>query len=158
MQVINHTDYETKELKAIFVRACKEEGIDTDRRVEVITSKKRYLHGKASLHVNWIDIYLPKDRSKFSRKELAQAFVHELGHNQGLTHDEMDNCWKFNVNWVWEYPLNKKQPVVKPKRNLKQERYDHAKKMLAVKEKTQKRLVNQIKIVLVWNYLLRIKS
>lgn len=144
MKVINHTDYETKDLKAIFVRACKEEGTDTDREVTIVYGKK-WISGVATLSGTYVKMRLPKNRNKFSRKSLAQVFIHEIGHNLGLLHSDMVNHRQIPVDWVYEYPLRKAQLKEKPVRNLKQERYDHAKKTLETKEKIAKRLTNQIK-------------
>lgn len=152
MQVINETHWDTQNLRKLFIAACKAEGHGKIHTiVKMIYSKSGYIHGKAILGGRYIWMYIPKNldlNNKYTRESFAQIFVHELDHNKGLCHNEMRGHSGINVDWCNDISFKKKEPKPKKQRNIVQERYEHASKML---KKHKTKLKRQETIVKKWS-------
>ena len=173
MKVINSTEYQTRDLKKIFIECCKTK-LDSwkNLRVEVSYSKSRWITGKAPYGRRKVEIFLPKNpidkeyiEAKWTiprpyaylnfKRVLAWVFIHELHHVLNRHHREMIgnyyNHWRFyaanpeKMNWVDDLPLRKKEIKAKPKVDLQLKRYEHILAMLKDKKSKLKRLQNQIK-------------
>jgi len=71
-----------------------------------------------------------KSNYEFDESEVerfSQIFIHELGHNRVLHHDEMLGSWKIDCKWARDFKVNIRENKPKIKRDLKQDRYDNAK-------------------------------
>jgi predicted Zn-dependent protease with MMP-like domain len=163
MKIKNETQWDTKDLKKLFTEVCKQMGETTKRTIEVKISKKRFglshYHGLGSCSRNWVELRIPDThcivgsdgRDQILELEhpdsikIAQILIHEIGHNQGLVHKEMANCWDIDCDWANQFIINKKFEKPKIEINLKQQRYKLVIKRLTEKETKMKRLIKQIK-------------
>lgn len=73
-------------------------------------------------------------------RELAQIYIHELCHNQGLHHKDMEHWWDIDVSWLPDetIPLKVEKPA-KPKPNIIVLRAAKAQKKLDEWQKKLKR-------------------
>jgi len=177
MKVINSTEYQTKDLKKIFIECCKTK-LDSwkDLKIEVSYSKSRWITGKAPYGRKKVEIFMPRnpiDREYIEAKwpeprpyaylnfkrVLAWVLIHELHHILDRHHREMIgnyyNKWKSGylsdperMSWVDDLPLRKKEIKTKPKEDLQLKRYEHILAMLKDKKSKLKKLQNQIRT---WN-------
>ncbi|GAI43134.1 unnamed protein product, partial [marine sediment metagenome] len=172
MKVINTTEYQTKDLKKIFIECCKTK-LDSwkNLRVEVNYSKSRWITGEAPYGRRKVEIFLPRNpidkeyiEAKWTiprpyaylnfKRVLAWVFIHELHHVLDRHHRGMIgnyyNHWRFyannpeKMNWIDDLPLRKKEIKIKPKEDLQLKRYEHVLAMLKDKKSKLKRLQNQI--------------
>ena len=173
MKIINSTEYQTRDLKKIFIECCKIK-LDSWKylKVEVSYSKSRWITGRAPFGRREVKIFLPRNpidkeyiETKWSeprpyaylnfKRVLAWVFIHELYHTLGRHHKEMAksyyNHWRFyahdpeKMSWVDDLPLNKKEIKIKPKEDLQLKRYEHILAMLKDKKSKLKKLQNQIR-------------
>lgn len=175
MKVINSTEYQTRDLKKIFIECCKIK-LDSwkNLRVEVSYTKSRWITGNVPYYRGEkVEIFLPRnpldkeyiearwpDPRPYAylnfKRVLAWVLIHELYHTLGRDHREMMgnyyNKWKSGylsnpekMNWVDDLPLRKKGIKVKPKVDLQLKRYERILVMLKDKKSKLKRLQNQIK-------------
>lgn len=175
MKVINSTEYQTKDLKKIFIECCKIK-LDSWKylKVEVTYSKSRWITGNVPYYRGEkVEIFLPRnpidkefietrwpDSRSYAylnfKRVLAWVFIHELYHTLGRDHREMIgnyyNKWKSGylsdpekMSWVDDLPLRKKEIKIKPKEDLQLKRYECTLAMLKDKKSKLKRLQNQIR-------------
>ena len=175
MKVINSTEYQTKDLKKIFIECCKIK-LDSWKylKIEVSYTKSRWITGSVPYYGgNKVEIFLPRNpidkeyiEAKWTeprpyaylnfRRVLAWVFIHELFHTLGRHHRGMIgnyyNKWKSGylsdpekMSWVNDLPLRKKEIKTKPKEDLQLKRYERILAMLKDKKSKLKRLQNQIK-------------
>lgn len=159
LKVINKTDWDTQDLRKLILAAMKEV-IDKDdwryKEMKVTIEKSRSgIRGYAFLNSNCMRLKLPKE---FEFIKLARVIGHEFFHILGYRHKDMrghffqvhqttetlmsDPCMK----WAWPLlNIRKKEPKVKPKKDLQVVRYLKLKDRLEDKQKKLKRLGKQIK-------------
>lgn len=65
------------------------------------------MHGLATIGAHWIRMKVPKNHP-WTVKRFAQVLVHEIGHTQGLQHDDQAPWWEFEVPWVEGLPMREK--------------------------------------------------
>lgn len=122
MKVINETNWQTSDLKKIFIGCCKTK-LDSwkNLKVEVTYSRSRWIHGKARYGGGLygrgkVEIFLPRKPINKEyidarwteprpyaylnfKRVLAWVFIHELCHVVGRRHREMANSyyyeWRF---------------------------------------------------------------
>jgi len=149
MEIKDHTTWNTKDLKKLFVRVSKEENY-FPKIIEVKYQRGNFL-GRAELNGSLVIIYLPHKRyflewenGKYRQKEkvaviieneelieLAKTYVHELNHNKGLTHKDMVKDSELKVDYIKkfkeEFVINRDS---KQKKDFIVERFEKAKKNL----------------------------
>lgn len=129
MQVINKTKYRTDDLHKFFRAGFKAEGEDhKEYIIEVNHAKGEWVHGYAYYNSYNMTLHLPKDH--VGPKNLAQVFVHELGHCLSLHHKDMMDVWEIEVPWIEGLAICKKEVKPKPKKDIQAKRYEHALLML----------------------------
>jgi len=123
VKIINKTNWQTSDLKKIFIECCKTK-LDSwkNLKVEVTYSKSRWIHGEANYGGGLYDrggriwIFLPRnpiDKEYIDtryhltelkpyayldfKRMLAWVFIHELFHTLGKHHSEM----KGNYYYKW---------------------------------------------------------
>ena len=124
LRVKNATDFDTADLKRFFTAGLKDEGARLDKFITVIYTKSAYVHGRATIgegyQENWIKMMIPRrwlDDGVIEGKRLhqfAQVFIHEIGHNLGLRHDEMMSAWSIKAPWCDSLVIRRKAPKPKP--------------------------------------------
>ena len=173
MKVINSTEYQTRDLKKVFIECCKTK-LDSwkNLKVEVSYSKSRWITGKAPYGRRKVEIFLPRNpidkeyiEAKWTiprpyaylnfKRVLAWVFIHELHHVLDIRHRGMIgnyySHWRFyaanpeKMNWADDLPLRKKEIKAKLKVDLRLKRYEHVLAILKEKKSKLKRLQNQIK-------------
>jgi len=154
MKIINHTKWDTNDLRAIFTR-CQQEVARVENKnkfgFDVKVMNRTYggaISGRASVGGYWMMIRLPVKRELWSRVRLAQVFIHEFYHLLGYKHWDYRNyrgdlTKSWNVDWVKEYPI--KEKVAPAKQDLQLFRYEHSKKMFERKERALKRLQTSLR-------------
>lgn len=88
MKLINKTSYRTDDIRALVVAAHQAMGADMMKTVEVNQGRSRH-HGRASYTGGWMMISLPPP-GKGDIKIVAQVLEHEIAHNLGIRHEDMD--------------------------------------------------------------------
>jgi predicted Zn-dependent protease with MMP-like domain len=163
MEIRNETQWCMKDLRKLFAEVCKQMGETTKRIIEVRTSKKRYgmsyYHGLGSCSRNWVELRIPDTHCIVSSDgrsnvlalehpdsvKIAQVLMHEIGHNQGLHHKEMENCWNINCDWANQFVINKKPKKLKVVRNLLAERSAFTAKKVKEYQSKCKRMQNLLR-------------
>lgn len=160
LTIENKTNYKTKDLRKLFLECMKREGVQ-NCYVKVKYSRKSYINGYAWYNSYNVVMFFRKTKifhiagsngTEYKRREIteltpeeivrtSQVFIHELGHNRGLRHDEMVSSFNMDCSWTNEFQIRTNEKKPKPKRNLKQERYEHSQKK--VKQLTTKLKRNQ---------------
>ena len=103
MQIKNTTEYDTRYLRSLFILCDKHEGCHITnprmrgRSVTVKPSKCGRVHGYAWYNTTSIVMSLPKNANV---RVVAQIYIHELGHNLGLHHNEMASHGAFDMSWL----------------------------------------------------------
>jgi len=143
MKVENHTIYNTRDLRKLFLAGLKHEGMDPKNYKIVVKYRKGRTYGYAYYNRKWIQINLPKECYQLSIKQVARTLVHEICHNRGLRHREMDYK-TIDTSWAEGYSIRFEKPKEK-KRDIQLERFEHAKKMLDKYESKLKRQKNLVK-------------
>ena len=146
MEVINKTNYNTRDLRKLFLAGLKREGMDPLYYKIVVKYKRGGVFGYGSYDRKWIQINLPKEPHDGLVKQVARTFVHEICHNRGLEHKEMD-YEAIGASWSDGYVLRLKEEKPKKKKDLQMERFEHAKKMF---DKHESKFQRQKKIVNKW--------
>jgi len=167
MRVINKTSWSTKDLKRVFKLVCKEETF-TPKIVEVVYSgKEGYYSGLGQYDYGWIRLRVPNSKKvagsngkvsyeplkELNTNVIAYIFAHEIQHNIGLHHREMNSkrFWnqeeeqKLIIPYVKGLTIKRKEVKPKTKKDIKQLRYEHAIIMLRKYELKIKRIGNLIK-------------
>ena len=135
MKLDNQTDYDSKSLRKFFLAGLKSEGIDHKRMVvHIVNCRGKHFDGygfyKHIRHL-WGDgrrfgyhacvtIKIPTglDLGKYEHcmrrvpsfeEVMAQVFIHEVGHTQGLRHEEMAKSWTIDVSWAEGLSIKRKE-------------------------------------------------
>lgn len=142
MKVKNHTNYDTRYLRRLFIVCEKHEGTDyCYREVEVLNKKGGGVSGRAWVSSRYVNMYLPSGRGpehSLKSHSIAQVYIHEVGHNLGLRHKDMGSVSSIDVSWLVDEPIPiKKSKPPKPKPNIVEVRATHAQAML---DKWQKKM------------------
>ena len=104
MKITNKTRYETADLRRVFAAGLKHIGVDSKPYIisVVYARQKRYITGWGIYNGPRIHIRLPKpvqldentQQVGFLFGELANVFEHEVAHNRGIEHKDMDrDCY-----------------------------------------------------------------
>jgi hypothetical protein len=118
MKINNKTNYPTRELKKVFDRCIKElvrtnrcsltrfKNLDvkiTTRRVHSNTSSS-FIGGYAYYNSCWCEIKLPNKGKPLFGTEIADTFIHEIGHCLGIKHNAYgcynDTIEHFYKDWI----------------------------------------------------------
>lgn len=157
LRIKNETDYLTIDLRRFFMAGLAAKGASTDKFIRVIYGRGAAHHGYAHLGVqvgrqhieaNWIQISLPRDAAKLDLLKLAQVFEHEVDHNLGLQHGEMQDWWTLAPVWQEELVIRVSARVLvppPPRLSVRAYREARARAMLAKWEKKQERVAKLIK-------------
>lgn len=107
MKIYNKTKYSTENLRRLF-RACfRHLGVNSTRYIYVYYSKTENVEGEGNLgdehQGRVIRIWIPWKKF-LSKKQLARVFEHEVLHNIGVDHPDMDpkvRACEQPVSWAW---------------------------------------------------------
>lgn len=142
MKIQNTSDYDTRDLRRLFIACEKHAGIDYQcRRVKVRRSHSSRIHGRAWFHSGFVQMMLPSPKhGPLMRRRVAQIYIHEADHCLQLHHPEMIDYDQINVTWLDDGPL-RERPVRQPKlkRPLVERRAEHAAQKLADWQKKLRR-------------------
>jgi len=148
MKVINETNYDTRYLRSLFIKCEKHEGTNHKYRiVKVIYHHTYWVGGYAWYNSHSVVMKLPKrqtikmtnyhtgEKTKSeqgaSSHQVAQTYIHEVGHNLGLHHKDMPSPLTIDVSWLPDELIPLKKPAVAtPKPNIGEVRAKHAQKKL----------------------------
>jgi hypothetical protein len=114
--------------------------------VAVRNNKTDWCKGsKAWLNSISIVMCIPRP-DRLNMRIVAQTFIHELGHNRGLKHDEMINSYSIDASWAESYQLRTKtkppRPIIE---DIKSQRYQKTLAKIKELESKQKRITNLLK-------------
>lgn len=139
MEVRNKTAYLTTDLRKFFLRGIRAEGMDPKGYCIVVEYRgySRY-RGWGSYGSKWIKILLPDEPYPNLVRDYAGVLVHEIAHNRGLRHKDMSyKGWDLSFAAGLSLRLREQKP--KAPRNLRLERFEHAKGLLSRHESKLKR-------------------
>lgn len=169
MKLDNQTEWDTKELKELCKAVMKHEEISQTRQYIKVIYKKRTGYseerygGYAYYNRKWVKMTVPRPQVRkqvvsedgstkiaevpheFNAERFAQVLTHELGHNRGLRHKDMPYSNRLDCKYVKDFKVGLAKPKKKPKRDLKQERYDKVLKQIKSWETKKKRAENALK-------------
>lgn len=170
MKLQNQTAWSTADLRRFFLAGLNALGARTDKTIRVVYGRGWALHGRATIgwleEARWIKMTLPGPRvteaclklgkPPIDYKRLAQVFEHEVGHNLGLQHRDMQKWWTLQPTWhdgltiAWEGV--KATPLTDDERSRRREtakerREAHARAML---KKAETRLTRAKTIAARW--------
>lgn len=131
MKILNHTDWDTKQLQRIFKWCLKQEGLTGKLlTIEVVNQKQTRTfptefvsgyayYGSGDFSRNYVRIRIPKGAiHEFS---VAGTVLHELAHTRGVKHKEMGRDFyhgKLDAESYGSEALLQKKPA-KPKQDIK---------------------------------------
>jgi hypothetical protein len=153
VRITNTTKWRTADLRKLFKAALKAESLiehEAGKYIDVAPGRTR-VRGRATLTGWWVRMTVrnPAEGEECMPAELldkfARVFVHEIGHNAGLTHDEMVDWWTIPVPWTVGLEVRPKPVKPKVKRDVQAERHAHAIKKLAEWEKKEARAARILK-------------
>jgi len=139
MKIINHTKWNTSDLRNLFAQCIWEikkvegRGKNIGIKIELKNNNvwKDNINGRA--YVGWykmmIKIGIDIDLTDIEKqKELAQIFIHEYYHNLGMRSQDYrgyKNDWtkRYDVSFVKDYQIRLAEVKTKPKRDIQMERY-----------------------------------
>jgi hypothetical protein len=142
MKITNETNYSTRHLRKIFLACEKNEGTDPKHRnVKVIYGRKCGTRGYAWYNSNSVVMKLPKSKEvdkvgwiHAKIHEVAQVYIHEVGHNFNLRHSEMMDWWDIPVDFIEDGKVDLKV-ACSPKISAAEKNEEKARKKLAEWEK-----------------------
>ena len=119
MKILNRTRYLTADLARFFRAGLEAAGTDGDRTIEVLAGRRpTACRGRASIGAEmaagrWIRLWAPASLAgDEALGNFARVFEHELAHNLGLRHDEMDdetyNCSGGLPEWARGFEIRLK--------------------------------------------------
>lgn len=119
-------------------------------QLDIKNSSYRGISGRAYLNGYWIGIkivcsygseikddeiekgwQIVRDLNIDEKTQLARLIIHEYYHTIGFKYHDKNNykhdfTQKWNVDWVKDYPIRKKEIALKPKVDIKLKRYQQA--------------------------------
>lgn len=117
------TEWNTKDLQKLMNECIRREGVENNRRIEIEYAKHSWesYSGRAWVNSNWIKMIVPRPITKgwidkeyrpketiFDAEKFAKVFIHELGHNRGLRHEEMINWSEVDASWTKDFKVGLK--------------------------------------------------
>lgn len=133
MKLINRTKYRSDDLRKLISAAHFRMHAPVGKTVEVRQGRSRH-HGRAALSGGWMMISLPPP-GHANVTEVARVLEHEIAHNLGVTHEEMDEAVKYCTQEVpWANGLELRAKTVKAAPTMEERiaaRADKARAMLA---------------------------
>jgi hypothetical protein len=143
MKIINHTTYPTRELRKFLLAGHKAHGADTNKVITIKWSRHGMHWGCASYSGSSMMLTIPK--GKLSMTEFALLFEHELAHNLGLRHGEMDEAVRYCQGKIpaWAVGFDLKERAEPERVDPVVARETHARKMLERWEKKLERAKRQ---------------
>lgn len=149
MVIKNSTPWSTEDLRKLFRRCVKEvEKVEKPKypfhkknksyQWNILNSTYSLIRGRAlsSYPANWMSIKLPSNWegecvSLENRVALARVIIHEYYHNLGFVYQDYNNykhdfTKEWNVDWVKDYPISRKQVVQKAVVDIPLKRYQRA--------------------------------
>lgn len=128
-------------------------------QLDIRNSSYSSVHGRATINGYWISIKIPcsfgseatdtkwkiiRDLDIDEKTKLARTIIHEYFHTIGCREIDYRNYKgdftdNWNVDWVKDYPIKKKEIIVKEKQDITVCRYETAIKNLAKAETRLKR-------------------
>jgi len=144
MKITNKTNYDTNFLRKLFIAIEKHDGTNHKyREVEILKTSRKCVHGKAWYNSRYVNMYLPND---VTSQQIARVYIHEVGHNLGLTHVEMVAIGSIDVSWLPDEMVPLKKPKLeKPKPNIIEVRTAKAQKKLKEWTRKEKRAKTFVK-------------
>lgn len=156
MKICNHTNYDTRQLRALITRTLREqEKIEGSLRykkalvVDIRYQRRNGYLGRGAYSGLWMGLYLKRDG--IDVHQLTNTIWHESWHLRGYRHrDCTNNKYSFgklpaNAAWWQEYSVGERAAKPKPPRDMQGERYGKIIARLEDKQKRLRRLQNQIK-------------
>jgi hypothetical protein len=151
MRIINKTKYRTDDLKLWLYAAHKAmEAPHAQKTITITYSHKSMTWGCASYSGFRMMLTLPGDPSKIKHGDFAHLIEHEIGHNLGIKHGEMDQEMLYGTGREpsWEVPLPTPR-LIEVKKITPQNRSDakhlHSSKMVVLWEKKLKTATRQLR-------------
>lgn len=89
MRLINKTGYRTDDLRRFLLAAHESMSAPHEGKTVTVREGRSSHHGRASLWGGWMMISIPPP-GKENIKTIAQVTEHEIAHNLGVRHSEMD--------------------------------------------------------------------
>lgn len=136
MKIINRTKYRTADLRVWLVAAHKAmEAPHEQKTVEIVYGHAGGHWGRGAYSGYSMKLTLPGDPSKIRYEYLAHVTEHEIGHNLGLKHGDMDEDLMWGRGRVpsWEVGLQlrlRAEEAAIPMTDRVASRAAHAQKML----------------------------
>lgn len=136
MKIVNKTKYRTADLRAWLVAAHKAmEAPHEQKTVEIVYGHAGGHWGRGAYSGYYMKLTLPGDPSKIRYEYLAHVTEHEIGHNLGLKHGDMDEDLMRGLGRApsWEVGLQLRLRESKGAMTVDErvaKRADHARKML----------------------------
>lgn len=119
VRIDNQTTIPTRVLRRFFVAGIRAAGLNPDGYyVKVVWAKRRH-SGCAYYDSRWVTMRAPSKVERFDVASFARVFDHELAHNRGVRHDEMDPatlwCSGPCPEWAADFKADDFFPPAKPK-------------------------------------------
>lgn len=126
MEITNRTEWNTKDFQKLINECIRREGIGNHRRIEIEYARHSWssYHGRAWVNSNWIKMIVPRPITKefidgeyrptetvFNPETFAKIFIHELGHNRGLQHEEMISWSQIDATWAKDFKVGLKEEL-----------------------------------------------
>lgn len=137
MKIVNKTHWDTRSLAAFFRKGLLSNGAWTNRTIEVVYGRRH--SGIATVGGHWMRLRIPK--KYVDTTILALVFEHELAHNLGVSHAEMDGDTRYcRVNEAgappaWSLGMSIAAKAAPPPVDHVAAREEKARKMLAAWER-----------------------
>lgn len=161
MKIINHTKWNTSDLRNLFARCIWEvkkiegRGKNIGIKIELKNNNAwdERINGRA--YIGWykmmIKIGVKVDLTDIKRqKELALLFIHEYYHNLGCRSQDgknYENDWteRYDVSFVKDYQIRLAEVKAKVKVDLQMERYQKVLRYVKIYQSKAKRVQNLLK-------------
>jgi hypothetical protein len=122
MKITNKTQYDTRYLRRLFLACENHEGTNPKRRHVCVQPKSGGGVGGYAWY-NSHSVVMKLSGVKADARDVAQVYIHEVGHNLGLRHKDMAACKDIQIDfWPDEaVPLKAAKPT-KPKPSIVEQR------------------------------------